>query len=581
MKKIILYFLSSILLFAGCETEQVGYDETEVLVLSLDNIQTNSESQEVEVTINSILNYDITSDEGWLWITPSSKTGQRGTNKITFIISQNTTTSARVAKITIGNKSYGIARTISVKQEAGEPYITLSDTNLNFDMDSGAKSVSVDSNVDFTFKSSEEWCKVSLSSNNLYIRVNANVETISREAVVTIENEKYGISEKIQVTQSALAPTLSIGSETLDFAIDGGSKEVVISANFEYQVSCTANWLQIVNSKNGIQVTSNVCMDTESRTADISIVGEKYGISKTVKVVQDGMTEYDFNRVLFYRTSDKNIVTPYNTTDFGASIIANEYNSSTDKGCIIFNTGISNIGDEAFMSCKNLTDITIPKSVISIGERSFQSCGLSTIELDGISSIGGGAFSYCDNLTNITIPNSVVYIGNEVFYHCNNIKAFSGKYADDNGRCLVRNNTIIAYAAASGTTYTIPNNIISIESHTFAYCDNLVSVTIPDSVTSIGDYAFYYCANLISVTIGDGVTSIGALAFYPWSKLKELYCMAIKPPKMTLQDFLGHDAGMFGPVYTGIIYVPRTSVNSYKSAEGWKDYSSSIVGFDF
>ena len=155
-------------------------------------------------------------------------------------------------------------------------------------------------------------------------------------------------------------------------------------------------------------------------------------------------------------------------------------------------------------------------------------------------------------MVSVTIPDSVTSIGDDAFCNC-----------------------------AKLISVTIGDGVTSIGDYAFYYCDNLVSVTIPDSVTSIGDYAFYGCDNLISVTIGDGVTSIGALAFYPWSKLKELYCMAIKPPKMTLEYFLGHDAGMFGPVYNGIIYVPRTSVNSYKSAEGWKNYSSSIVGFDF
>lgn len=29
------------------------------------------------------------------------------------------------------------------------------------------------------------------------------------------------------------------------------------------------------------------------------------------------------------------------------------------------------------------------------------------------------------------------------------------------------------------------------------------------------------------------------------------------------------------------IYVPRASVNAYKSAEYWKNYASYIVGYDF
>ena len=30
-----------------------------------------------------------------------------------------------------------------------------------------------------------------------------------------------------------------------------------------------------------------------------------------------------------------------------------------------------------------------------------------------------------------------------------------------------------------------------------------------------------------------------------------------------------------------MIYVPRQSVDAYKSADGWKDYADYIVGYDF
>src|SRR5574344_1485245 len=113
----------------------------------------------------------------------------------------------------------------------------------------------------------------------------------------------------------------------------------------------------------------------------------------------------------------------------------------------------------AAFAYNQLTSVTIPNSVTSIGE-----C----------------AFAY-NKLTSVTIPDSVISIGDFAF----------------------SNNQL--------TSVTIPNSITSITN--FAFFDNkLTSVTIPNSVTSIGEDAFIN-NKLTSATIGTGVTTIGSDAF--------------------------------------------------------------------
>jgi hypothetical protein len=121
---------------------------------------------------------------------------------------------------------------------------------------------------------------------------------------------------------------------------------------------------------------------------------------------------------------------------------------------IIIAEGVTDIGMYAFYQC-NLTSITIPNSVISIGE---------------------GAFCHCSNLENITIPSSIIRIGNEAFYYCSSLKSI-----------------------------VIPNSVISIGKGAFSSCFNLKSITIPDSVTSIGIGAFKNCQRLTVYTDNDYV----------------------------------------------------------------------------
>lgn len=154
---------------------------------------------------------------------------------------------------------------------------------------------------------------------------------------------------------------------------------------------------------------------------------------------------------------------------------------------VIIKDGVKRIEFEAFEHYVYLTNITIPNSVISIGDYAFNSCiniGSITIP-NSVTSIGNNAFSECISLENIIIPNSVTSIGWSAFRGCKNLK-----------------------------NITISNSVKSIGYHTFAYCTNIESISIPNSVTSIGKRTFIYCRSLTNITIPNSVTSIGDEAFY-------------------------------------------------------------------
>ena len=104
----------------------------------------------------------------------------------------------------------------------------------------------------------------------------------------------------------------------------------------------------------------------------------------------------------------------------------------------------------ALYGYSELTSVTIPDSVTSIGERAFYNCS---------------------SLTEITIPASVTSIGWGAFYNCSNLRSV-----------------------------TISEGVTSIGSSAFRGCSSLTEITIPASVTSIGLWAFYGCSNLTSVT---------------------------------------------------------------------------------
>lgn len=77
----------------------------------------------------------------------------------------------------------------------------------------------------------------------------------------------------------------------------------------------------------------------------------------------------------------------------------------------------------AFFLCRNLSKITIPINVTSIGFGSFWGCsGLTNIIIpNSVKYIESRTFNGCSSLTSIIIPNSINYIGNCAFADCDNL----------------------------------------------------------------------------------------------------------------------------------------------------------------
>ena len=73
-----------------------------------------------------------------------------------------------------------------------------------------------------------------------------------------------------------------------------------------------------------------------------------------------------------------------------------------------------------FYACPALTEISIPDSVLRIGEYAFRECSLlNTVHLgSNVADIARGAFYGCEGVCSVTIPNSVSIIGDDAFSGC-------------------------------------------------------------------------------------------------------------------------------------------------------------------
>ena len=151
------------------------------------------------------------------------------------------------------------------------------------------------------------------------------------------------------------------------------------------------------------------------------------------------------------------------------------------------------IGYAAFASFE-ITNITIPSSVVEIDEYAFADCtNLLTININsGIKSVGKRAFDNTAWLENQ--PDGEVYIG-KVLYGYKGIMP-------ENYNLNIKDDTEV------------------IADYAFYNYKKLSSVVIPNSVTNIGDNTFDNCFNLSDIEISKNIVEIGSHAFYGTDWLK-------------------------------------------------------------
>lgn len=163
------------------------------------------------------------------------------------------------------------------------------------------------------------------------------------------------------------------------------------------------------------------------------------------------------------------------------------------------------IGEQAFLSCKGVTGITIPNTVTSIGWRAFYYCTkLTDVTIpSSVKVIAGYAFGHCESLPTITIPENVTTIREGAFSGCSNLTKYIFNATNITSSVGVAENgqysSGIFYDCNKLTTIIIGNNVKKIPTYAF-WQSKISKITIPENVTSIGDNAFYGCTSLREVT---------------------------------------------------------------------------------
>ena len=297
-----------------------------------------------------------------------------------------------------------------------------------------------------------------------------------------------------------------------------------------------SNGLDGVNGEDGDNIFSSVTQDEEYvyfNLADGTIIT---------------LAKQDKENIQFEDLQVKAICCKKWDTNYDGELSYAEAAAVTDIGNTFFNTEIvafnelkyftslTTLSGKAFSHCTKLWKIELPENI--------------TIIEDGEAYDGEIRGTFANTaITNISIPNAVTSIGRYAFRFCTYLKRVQ----------LGNKITVIGYEAfrkcISLSNIILPNSLVEIESNVFYDCETLTHITIPENVSTLGDPIIYSCENL-----------------------RIVYCKPTTPPTLSgNQEPFGYPSS----TTVGIIYVPKESVDVYKSKLGWKDYENKITEYNF
>lgn len=548
----------------------VSQKQKDAIILTSSNIEIPQEGGNISVELKSNCEYEvIMPDVDWI---KESSSRSLSSHTFQYTISPNDSYDNRKTQIIYKSKvNSNVVDTLYIEQKKKNA-LFLQNKNIEIAPKGGDVDVVIESNIDFKINLKDiDWIKENTSSSRglekhsktLSISTNPLIE--ARSAQVIFENNEYSISDTLLIVQKGNVyhvETAGTLSEIIDNDIKHLISEMKLTGNIDGK---DIRYIRQMSSTDGSLIKFDI--------NDVNIVESNY------PYYSNGYTSYttvdnQIGAYMFYQCILEEIILPKDVIIIGNSA----FEECKKLSFVQLPKTIKQINNAAFKKCEKLHSIDIPEGLKIIS--GFAYSGLKNITIpNGVTSIDAGAFNDSPYLKKVIIPESVTHIGAGAFSRCTQLEE---AYVPHNVKELGRDVFAICKSLLSANipnsvtkigvqTYhgcesikkaTVGNGISIIPSHTFCDCYNLTDVYIEEGVKTIDQYAFVNCNKLTQITIPMSVEQINRYAFRN-TALTKMICKAKTPPTL-------------GTEVVGLaceVYVPKESVDLYKSANRWKDYT--------
>lgn len=287
-----------------------------ILNVNPTTISVGSPAGTTSFDINSNVDWTIMVSETWLSLSQSS-----GSNSETIAVDYelNSSTSSRMATITIKGSSGVADQVIVVTQAGAAPILQVSPVTINVSADAGTTAFNITSNVSWTVTENATWLSVtpSTGTGNATVTINydANPTSQNRSTTITISGAGGVADQTVIVTQAGGTFVMQASPTTLNVSSPAGSASFNITSNVGWTVSSGATWFTL-NPSNGTgngMVTVNYEANplTTSRSATITVTGGNGVPNQQVTITQAGQAA-----ILTVNPVSLNVSAPLGSTSF-------------------------------------------------------------------------------------------------------------------------------------------------------------------------------------------------------------------------------------------------------------------------
>lgn len=335
-----------------------------------------------------------------------------------------------------------------------------------------------------------------ISSGGTYINVSLLDEETDIYVFVTDDDGNYTYAKTTpNYSNRPHKPIYKVG-KNVTASTDGDT--LILTGNGETYDECS--WVELNNRLDKDNIKHIVIED------GITSIGQE--LFSNFQYVKEVTLPHSLKKIGVWAFSDcrslENIEIPDSVTSIGACA----FSDCSVLTNLTLPDSITEIGESAFSNCVSLNKIVLPSKLTSLGEVAFGNCNAEisfpaslkyiprlgsnavrkVIIPEGIEILKEEAFLECKNLTEITLPSTINTI-EDMAFDGTGITTFNWSQ---------KINSIPAYAFCNTnlTDFSVPENVTEINDNAFYNCLNMTKISIPKSVTYIGTDVFKYCRNL-------------------------------------------------------------------------------------
>ena len=335
-----------------------------------------------------------------------------------------------------------------------------------------------------------------ISSGGTYINVSLLDEETDIYVFVTDDDGNYTYAKTTpNYSNRPHKPIYKVG-KNVTASTDGDT--LILTGNGETYDECS--WVELNNRLDKDNIKHIVIED------GITSIGQE--LFSNFQYIKEVTLPHSLKKIGVWAFSDcrslENIEIPDSVTSIGACA----FSDCSVLTNLTLPDSITEIGESAFSNCVSLNKIVLPSKLTSLGEVAFGNCNAEisfpaslkyiprlgsnavrkVIIPEGIEILKEEAFLECKNLTEITLPSTINTI-EDMAFDGTGITTFNWPQ---------KINSIPAYAFCNTnlTDFSVPENVTEINDNAFYNCLNMTKISIPKSVTYIGTDVFKYCRNL-------------------------------------------------------------------------------------